>query len=80
MPRTNKSLERARSNRESADTTKMPTNPMLEWTEPDEDGDYVVALRGVENWHIAAHGPTHKIALEKLADAITAVCEVVRRQ
>jgi hypothetical protein len=38
--------------------------------ELDEDGDVIVALHGVEHWHLAGHGRTLGAALTLLADVV----------
>jgi hypothetical protein len=49
---------------------EAPRAPHLVWRGPDADGDWSVALRGVEGWHLAAHGATRKIALGRLGEAL----------
>lgn len=44
--------------------------PALEWQGPDEDGDVIVSLIGVEGWHITGHGKTHREALAVLGEAM----------
>ena len=44
--------------------------PMLEFSGPDDDGDVIVSLRSVPDWHLTAHGKTAKEALHRLGEAM----------
>lgn len=49
---------------------RMGENPYLEWS-CDEDGDFIVSLRGVPNWHLTMHSENNQLeALANLAEVI----------
>lgn len=48
----------------------MERQPALEWEGPDEDGDVIVRLTGVEGWLMAADGKTQKEALGNLGEGM----------
>jgi predicted RNase H-like HicB family nuclease len=52
-----------------------PSTPQLQWSGPDEDGDYLVTVTGCDG--LLAHGETRRSALRCLAEALASWLDAV---
>ena len=57
------------------DDTKTAALPSLVWEGPDEDGDLIVRLVGMPDWHLIGHGKTCSEALACIGEAMAAAGE-----
>lgn len=54
----------------SPNAEQLRPEPRLVWEGPDDDGDFIVWLEGIPNWHLCHHGKTREAALAGLGEGM----------